>query len=102
VGPHANPAKLTACRGRPAAAVGPSAWPHRGASWWVKRCRCRAGCGLVRNNYPNPAHTRTEERMRRGGRIGPCGRARCERDADCGNYLRNAFPRATVRSIGTG
>jgi hypothetical protein len=56
----------------------------------------------VRNNYLNPAHTRTEERMHRGGRIGPCGRARCERDADCGNYLRNAFPRATVRSIGTG
>ena len=30
MGPHANPAELTACRGRPAAAVGPSAWTHRG------------------------------------------------------------------------
>ena len=28
--------------------------------------------------------------------------ARCERDADCGNYPRFAIPRATVRSIGTG
>jgi hypothetical protein len=29
------------------------------------------------------------------------GTARCKRDADCGNYPRNAIPRATVRSIGT-
>src|SRR6476620_1208420 len=30
------------------------------------------------------------------------GRAGRERHADCGNYPRNALPRATVRSIGTG
>src|SRR5260370_40172717 len=58
----------------------------------------------VRDNYLNPAHTRADERMHCGGRIGPSSAEgpRCERDAAWGNHPRNASPRATVRSICAG
>jgi hypothetical protein len=58
----------------------------------------------VRDNYLNPARTRADERMHRHGRIGPSSAKgpRCERDAEWGNHPRDASPRATVRSIGTG
>lgn len=45
---------------------------------------------------------RPAERRQFAGKGRRNGRARCERDANCGNYPRNAIPRATVRSIGTG